>query len=238
MNKHSFLTNIFAIIFAIMLIVSGIMIPSLLLRKEDPGMEQIKIFRPREYRPQSISVPNPNDSISEYEELAYRMLAWDDANEMYAREPYAGELGLEQAVDQCISKIQLLSEKDVLSFISMDNFVFSNAALFTKRRLASTDNARWKIEFSHTSQKESMLTIWMDANTDVFYSIEIAGDFNTDKIQDILKGYAGFYGIAVQDGGDGTFVSTDNNIRFRGTESTVSTLRPIRIIKLEMSSNT
>ena len=238
MSKHSVLTNIFAFILAIMLIASGIMIPSLLLRKEDPSMEQTKIFRPRVYEPKSISdQPNYNKLDDEHEELVYRMLAWDDADEMYAREPYAGELGLEQAVDQCISEILFLSDKGILSFISIDDFIFSNAALYTKRELALTDNARWKIEFVYKSQNNYMISIWMDANTNVLYSIEIVGDFNLDNMQDLLRGYAEFYGVSVQDNGDGTIISADSDIQFRGTVSTTSTVNPIQIIELEMSPN-
>ena len=238
MSRRRILQNIFGFVCTAILIVSGIMVPSILLHKHDSSIiGQSQIFRPNEQGALFTDVVNTDNVTSEYNELESRMQAWDNAHEMYARAPYTGEWMLEQAADQCLSEISSLAGEDVFSFVNTADFIFSNAVLYTKKELASTDNARWSIEFVGKAQGNFTLTVWMDARTGMLYSIEIICQDSPKDVQSLLEGYAAFYGISVRDEGNGRLISEDSHIQIQGAISVVCGADPAHKVQIEMSFN-
>lgn len=188
--KNKLITNLMAFLLAALVIAAGIIIPGVLLnRQEENIIGNKKTITVQEKQPVSVQGTNsPQVSLLYGDDLVNRISAWDSVDTDFIREPNNNEFSMEDAFSIAKNELQKLMDADAIPNINIQGYQLSNAQLKAKSEPAM---ARWELKLAYM---EETAQVEMDAETGNIYSVIVEANLsnnitNTERLTNFAEYY-------------------------------------------------
>ena len=188
MKQYKLLSQGMLLLITLIVVGTGILIPSLLLEWQENKILQQK----RAFPIQTEELKSSEQSVSpdaEYQQLNYRLIAWRVLKtNVLLNEPEEYELSKETALNKAQQELSRLIELGALPEIDLDEFELDTIELYGGKMSPNTVQellyrgmehyqfnidrriSRWMITWNNSNAKNEILSIEMDAQTGKIYS--------------------------------------------------------------------